>query len=211
MYLIKIPYIIKQWFPKYVWSISTKSKEIYLTFDDGPTPKITEFVLNELKKYNAKATFFCIGNNIVKHPEIFRKIINEEHKIGNHTQNHLNGWTTKTDDYIKNIEQAQKAIQKTIPSCKTNLFRPPYGKIKRKQAKRLLNKGYKIIMWSVLSGDFDCYNSSEMCFKNVVRNTKKGNIIVFHDNEKAKGNMQKTLTKVLAYYSNKGYKFRTLL
>jgi peptidoglycan/xylan/chitin deacetylase (PgdA/CDA1 family) len=198
-------------FSKYTWRFSISKKEIYLTFDDGPTPEITTFVLNELKKHNAKATFFCIGKNISTHPEIFKQIIKEDHSVGNHTQNHLNGWKNKTQDYIKNTSEVQRTLQlSNFKTLKLNLFRPPYGKIKQKQAKYLLSKGYKIIMWSVLSGDFDTNLSKEKCLQNVLKNTSNGSIVVFHDSVKAAEKVKYVLPKVLEYFSKKGFQFKAI-
>ena len=198
-------------FSKYTWRFSISKKEIYLTFDDGPTPEITTFVLNELKKHNAKATFFCIGKNISTHPEIFKQIIKEDHSVGNHTQNHLNGWKNKTQDYIKNTLEVERILQlSNFKTLKLNLFRPPYGKIKQKQAKYLLSKGYKIIMWSVLSGDFDTNLSKEKCLQNVLKNTSNGSIVVFHDSVKAAEKVKYVLPKVLEYFSKKGFQFKAI-
>lgn len=191
-------------------------KEIYLTFDDGPTPEITEFVLNELKKYNAKATFFCIGKNIKNHPEIFSKIIKEGHEIGNHTQNHLNGWKNNTTKYLENVLECKNVIDKQtqnnseLKTKNLKLFRPPYGRVKRKQANALIKKGYKIIMWSVLSGDFDTKISKEKCLQNVLKHTSNGSIVVFHDSVKAAEKVKYVLPKVLDYFTRKGYEFKAI-
>ena len=210
MYFVKTPNSIQRWFSDYIWRFSTSKKELFLTFDDGPNPEITTFVLDILAKYNAKATFFCVGENAIKHPKIFKRILAEGHKIGNHTQNHLNGWKTENTNYIANVGLAEKSFNTVIPNFKTKLFRPPYGKIKKKQATALQNKGYEIIMWTVLSGDFDINCSPKKCYNNIIKNAKSGNIIVFHDSRKAKKNMQETLVNILAYYSNKGFKFKLL-
>ena len=211
LYFPRTPCLIMRIFSKYTWRFSISKKEIYLTFDDGPTPEITTFVLNELKKHNAKATFFCIGKNISTHPEIFKQIIKEDHSVGNHTQNHLNGWKNKTQDYIKNTSEVQRTLQlSNFKTLKLNLFRPPYGKIKQKQAKYLLSKGYKIIMWSVLSGDFDTNLSKEKCLQNVLKNTSNGSIVVFHDSVKAAEKVKYVLPKVLEYFSKKGFQFKAI-
>lgn len=206
---IKTPLLAKKLFPNYVWDISTSKKVIYLTFDDGPTPDITNWTLNVLKQYNAKATFFCIGNNIIKYSEIFQNILNHGHAIGNHTHNHIKGWKTSADDYLKNIAEAQEQI--SLKSPKTiNLFRPPYGQITPKQGKKLIEFGYKIIMWDVLSFDWDKNVEKEVCLENVLTKTTEGSIIVFHDSVKASKNMQYALPKVLTYFSEKGYCFKAL-
>ena len=219
---IKTPLVAKKIFPNYIWDISTNEKVIYLTFDDGPTPEITSWTLNVLKQYNAKATFFCIGNNIEKHPEIFQNVLNDGHAIGNHTQNHIKGWQTKTKDYLKNIENAHSVFRASISKAEknseiknqqsliVNLFRPPYGQIKPKQGRKLINLGYKIIMWDVLSYDWDDNVPKETCLNNVIENTTDGSIIVFHDSVKASKNMQYALPKVLEYFSEKGFAFKAL-
>lgn len=210
-YTIKTPRIIKKLFSRYTWCFSSTKKEIYLTFDDGPIPVVTEFVLNQLKIYNAKATFFCIGDNIRKHPLIFNQILKEGHIIGNHTFNHLNGWEHPLKDYIINTKKAEEIIQKyNKEKVTTRLFRPPYGKIKRSQATELINKGYKIIMWDVLSADFDKKISREKCLENVLKNINNGSIVVFHDSIKAKENLYYTIPKILEEFTRKGYVFKAI-
>ncbi len=212
-YLVKTPKIIQQLFSKYQWKVTTDKKEIYLTFDDGPIPEITPWVLEQLQKYQAKATFFCVGDNVSKYPEVFNSVVQEGHAIGNHTFNHLNGWKTATNSYVENVEKCAVTIKKqqTKP-IETNslLFRPPHGKIKPSQAKKLLQKGYKIILWDVLSGDFDPGLSKETCLNRVLKNTQKGSIIVFHDSEKAFKNLEYVLPKTLEHFSKKGYVFKNL-
>ena len=200
-----------RFFSKYTWCFRSNEKEIFLTFDDGPTPEITQFVLSELKKYNAKATFFCIGKNIQNYPEIFNEIISDGHSIGNHTQNHLNAWKTTTENYIANFLECHKTItQFNKIKFKKQLFRPPYGKIKKSQAKKILKKGYKIIMWDVLSADFDNTISKERCLQNVLNNAKKGSIIVFHDSLKASKKVKYALPAVLKTFSDKGFVFKKI-
>ena len=208
-YFPRTPRLMMRFFSKYTWRFPSSKKEIFLTFDDGPTPEITEFVLSELKKHNAKATFFCIGKNIKNHPEIFSRIISDGHSIGNHTQNHLKGWKTNTQDYIDNVLEVEETLQLcNFTTLQLNLFRPPYGKIKKSQAKELLKKGYKIIMWDVLSADFDITISKEKCLQNVLENTTEGSIIVFHDSVKAAKRMKYALPKVLKTFSDKGFVFK---
>lgn len=225
-YFAKTPKLIQNLFEGYTWKIATSKKEIYLTFDDGPTPKITPWVLNTLSKFNAKATFFCVGDNIKKHPEIFKKIISHNHSIGNHTFNHLKGWKTKTNKYIKNVDETENVIKRleteeqrlksnniqntNNQKLATKFFRPPYGKIKPKQAKVLQKKGYQIIMWDVLSADFDQEIKPEKCFQNVINNSQNGSIVVFHDSEKAFKNLEYTLPKILKHYAEKGFVFKSL-
>ena len=213
---IKTPYVIKKMFPNFIWDIVTYEKTIYLTFDDGPTAEITNWILNTLDTFQAKATFFCIGNNIEKHPETFQNILKNGHAIGNHTQNHVKGWKTKTLDYLAEVEQAEQNIEKqsfqlfNAPKKTAKLFRPPYGKIKSTQSKSLIKQGYKIIMWDVLSFDWDRNISTTKCLENVISKAKNGSIIVFHDSEKASKNMQSALPKVLKHFSEQGYVFKSI-
>jgi len=212
-YWIKTNAIIKKIFSNHVWEISNTENKIYLTFDDGPIPEITEWVLEELKKHNAKATFFCIGHNIEKHPEIFEKVINDAHSVGNHTFNHLNGWKTSTKEYLENFKLCEDSIsnlQSKIYNLKSKLFRPPYGKIKFSQSKKLRKLGYKIIMWDVLSADYDTAISPEKCLENVLKNVSSGSIIVFHDSVKAFPNLEYTLPRALKYWQEKGFVFEKL-
>ncbi|MFA5300996.1 MAG: polysaccharide deacetylase family protein [Lutibacter sp.] len=211
-YLIKTPRFIKFIFNNWIWCFSAKEKVIYLTFDDGPTPGITDWVLNELKKYEAKATFFCIGKNIEKYRELFQRIIEEKHSVGNHTNNHLNGWETITEDYLKNIEDAEKYFEEGLglSTINSKIFRPPYGKLKLSQAKQIRKKGYKIVMWDVLSADFDVEISKEKCLENVVRNIQNGSVVVFHDSVKAAEKLKFILPQVLEYYTSKGFAFKRI-
>ena len=206
LYFIKTPRILKQLFAKYTWSFSSNKKAIYLTFDDGPIPEVTEFVLDQLQQFNAKATFFCIGDNIRKHPSVFSRIISEGHSVGNHTFNHLNGWKSNNATYYENIDKCENLLS----NKKTKLFRPPYGKIKNSQAKQLIANGYKIIMWDVLSADFDITISKEKCLQNVLNNTQNGSIVVFHDSIKASDKLYYTLPILLQEFSEKGYEFKVI-
>ena len=210
-FFINIPKWVQMIFKNHMWSIDTDQKELYLTFDDGPTPEITEWVLDQLEKHKAKATFFCIGKNIEAHPEIFQKLIEGGHSIGNHTYDHLKGWTVNSDVYLENIKKTETLLNTyQLPNSK-RLFRPPYGKITRSQTKKIKEENYDIVMWKVLSADFDKTIRKEKCTENVLRNTTKGAIIVFHDSEKAAKNMRYTLPKVLEYYSKKGYVFKAIV
>ncbi len=209
----KTPKVVKALFPKYIWNIDTTEKVIYLTFDDGPTPEITTWTLDILEKYNAKATFFCIGANVEKYPDIFTEILKKGHSIGNHTQHHLKGWKASKDVYLEDIEKAEDVMRKLVLNSKfriQNLFRPPYGKITSKQGKAVINKDYKIIMWDVLSFDWDNSVSKQDCANNVISKAKEGSIIVFHDSLKSATNMQYALPKVLEYFSEKKYRFKAL-
>jgi len=201
---IKTPWPVKRLFSNYVWDIPNNENKVYLTFDDGPTPEITKWTLHQLKKYNAKATFFCIGDNIRKYPEIFKQIIKDEHSVGNHTFNHLKGWKTCTNDYANNTELCASEICH-LPSANFNLFRPPYGKIKPSQSKLLRKKGYKIIMWDVISYDYDTTSSPEECLENVIKNISSGSIVVFHDSNKAFQNLEFALPRILEFLKEKGF------
>ena len=209
--LAKIPFLLKYLLPHRIWKFPSDEKAIYLSFDDGPIPEVTPWVLEQLKSYNAKASFFCIGDNVQKHPEVFREILAEGHSIGNHTYNHLNGWMTSTEKYVSNVLQAQEEIESfgntEIP---VKLFRPPYGRLKENQARLLREKGFSIVMWEVLSIDYDARLTPEKCFQNVLKNAGPGSIIVFHDSLKAEKNLKAVLPKVLRYYSDKGYDFRAI-
>ena len=207
----KTPFVVKKLFPDYIWEISTNKKELFLTFDDGPTPDVTDWVLDELKLFNAKATFFCIGNNVRQHPQLFNRILKEGHSIGNHTFNHIKGWKTKTNKYLENVFEAEKTITEQFNGFpKSKLFRPPYGQIKPNQGKKLMELGYKIIMWDVLPFDWDKTVSNQECLDIVVSKSKNGSIIVFHDSVKASNNMKFTLPKVLEHFTEKGYSFRAI-
>jgi len=207
-YWVKTNIFIKKIFSGFVWDLPNKEKKVYLTFDDGPTPEITEWTLNQLKQFKVKATFFCIGENIQKYPEIFNKVIEDGHSIGNHTFNHLKGWNTSTEDYIQNFKQCEAEIlkQSLILTTKSKLFRPPYGKIKFSQSRILRKMSYRIIMWDVLSADFDTTISPEKCLENVIKNIRSGSIIIFHDSIKASKNLEYALPKTLVFLKENGYK-----
>jgi peptidoglycan/xylan/chitin deacetylase (PgdA/CDA1 family) len=192
--------LVRSFFPKeLIWNFAIDDKRIYLTFDDGPIPDVTDKVLDLLDLFKAKATFFCTGENVKNNPSLYQMIINRDHAVGNHTQTHLNGRQVSDQKYFDNIKLAKKHIKST-------LFRPPYGRITRSQIK-YLKSHYKIVMWSVLSGDFDENISKDKCWKNVLSNTKEGSIIVFHDSLKAADKMLFTLEKTLNYFKEKGYQF----
>lgn len=206
---IKTHWLIKKIFSNYIWAIPNAENKVYLTFDDGPTPEITNWTLNELQKFEAKATFFCIGDNLRKYPEIYKEIIQKGHSIGNHTFNHLNGWKTNTQTYIENAKLFETELSK-IDTKKYNLFRPPYGKMKSSQANYLIKSGYKIIMWDVLSADYDQTISPEECLDNVLKNISSGSIIVFHDSIKGFKNLEFVLPRTLEFIKNRGYSCEVL-
>lgn len=233
LFRAKYPSILRVLYPERISKIESENT-IYLTFDDGPVPEVTPWVLELLKKYDAKATFFCIGDNVKKHPDVFRQVLASGHLIGNHTFNHIKGWKTNNSDYIENTLKAENLInelvneekrKKTLNSelltlnlerpehgrrANYKLFRPPYGQIKNSQASKLVKKGFKIVMWDVVSGDYEAEFSASQCYDNVVDNAEAGSTIVFHDSEKAFPNLQKILPDILKYYSEKGYQFRSL-
>ncbi len=210
LYLVKTPWWLKRLYPRCIWDIPVKDKIIYLTFDDGPHPEITPFVLDTLEQYQARATFFCIGKNVQAHPDVYQEILLRGHRTGNHTFNHLNGWKTDDAKYIRNITEAADYID-------SDLFRPPYGRISKLQARLLSDppatagsKAFSIIMWTVLSGDFDTSLSADKCTVNVIVNTQPGSIVVFHDSTKAFPRMQTALPKTLQYFSARGYRFESI-
>ncbi|MHA4741749.1 polysaccharide deacetylase family protein [Dyadobacter sp. MSC1_007] len=204
MFLHHSPFWLKAFFPGFTWRIPTHDKVIYLTFDDGPIPDITESVLEILEKFDAKATFFCIGDNVRKHPDVFQKVQNGGHSIGNHTFNHMNGWKTDDDVYLENIQKCQKQLQLT-----TKLFRPPYGRIKKSQSKIVLQER-QIIMWDVLSGDFSPSLTRDICLKKSIHHTRPGSIVLFHDSIKASQNMLYALPRYLEHFKEEGYRFEAL-
>jgi len=192
-----------------LWRVAVEEKTLYLTFDDGPVPGPTEFVVDQLKKYKAKAIFFCIGDNVRKHPLIFEKVLAEGHGIGNHTFNHLKGWSTSNQRYLENIDKCN--VQLTTHSLQPiTLFRPPYGRITNSQIKALKSQ-YQIVMWDVLTHDYSKTISPEQCLKGTINATRPGSIIVFHDSLKAERNMIYVLPKFLEHFTNLGYKFKSLL
>lgn len=213
MYLVKTPWWLKAIYPKLIWQMPIQEKVIYLSFDDGPHEKATPFVLDTLACYNAKASFFCIGKNVLELPAIYERILNEGHSVGNHTQHHSNGWKVSDEAYFSEIDQAATLIQ-------SNLFRPPYGKIKRSQICKLMSttnaqtnfeqSAYTIIMWSVLSGDFDTTINAAACTNNVLKNACPGSIVVFHDSTKAWDRMSVALPAVLEHFSGLGYRFEAI-
>ncbi|MFD0794756.1 polysaccharide deacetylase family protein [Mucilaginibacter litoreus] len=205
MYLVKTPWWLKKLYPQLIWKAEPGTRSIFLTFDDGPIPIVTAYVLNILKKYDAKATFFCIGDNVRKHPDIFEDVKKSGHTIGNHTFNHLKGWATEDDIYLDNFIKADKLLD-------TPFFRPPYGRIKRSQIKLLkqARPDLEIIMWDVLSGDFDMALKPQEALKNVVDNAADGSIVLFHDSIKAFHKMEYALPLVLEHFSKLGYTFKGL-
>lgn len=203
MYFIKTPRWLKRIYSNYVWHIPPQGKDLYLTFDDGPHPVATPFVLDELKKHQAKATFFCLGKNVLEFPDVYRRITDEGHAVGNHTHNHLNGWKTEVANYIGNVKMAANHIN-------SKLFRPPYGRIKKQQGTEIKKLGFEIVMWDVLSGDFDVTLQPSQCLENITRKARAGSIVVFHDSEKAFNNLKFALPGILDCFSANGYRFKAI-
>lgn len=208
--MIKVPKIIKLLFFNQIWNIPNSENIIYLTFDDGPTPEITERVLEILDKHHIKATFFCIGDNVRKYPEIVQKILSKQHSVGNHTYSHLKGWKTLPKIYISNTEACRIKLNSQFTIQNSQIFRPPYGKITPWQSYKLRKLGYKIIMWDVLSKDYDVSISAEKCYENVIQNVSSGSIIVFHDSNKAKENVLNSLEKTIETLKSKGCNFEKI-
>lgn len=205
-YFIKTPWMVRRFFSSYTWRIPTTEKAVYLSFDDGPHPIITPWVLDQLKHYQARASFFCVGNNVEQYPQIYQSILEQGHAVGNHTYHHMNGWKVSVSDYLEDIARAATLI-------KSDLFRPPYGRIRSKQAeqiKTVIGANAQIIMWDVLSADFDRTISKEACLDNVLSHLEAGSIIVFHDSEKAFPHLEYVLPKVLAHLQQEGYICRKL-
>jgi len=227
MYFVRTPYIIKKLFPEIIWDLPNAENKIYLTFDDGPHPEITPWILEQLKQYDAKATFFCLGKNAEKYSEIVKQILQDGHTIGNHGYAHLNGWKTENDMYVKDFEKGEKILKQVqddyiqdqekqkISRYTRNdgeLFRPAYGKIKKSQISFLkshfLNHNSEILIlnWSLMPGDFDQHITSEKCYSNLANNIKSGDIVVLHDNEKSWNHLEYNLPKWLEFIYNKGLK-----
>ena len=202
-YLVKTPLWLKKIYPSCLWNLPRGDKKIYLTFDDGPHPVATPFVLDTLQAYQAKATFFCIGKNVELYPEMYKRILLEGHRVGNHTHNHLNGWKAEDAGYLDNVLMAARCID-------SDLFRPPYGRITRFQIDCLTKPqpGFRIIMWDVLSGDFDTSLTAARCSRNVIKNAQPGSVVVFHDSEKAFERLKGALPGVLDHFAALGFEFQ---
>lgn len=217
-----MPWVVKKLFPQYIWDkkdVVRGDKVIYLSFDDGPVPEITPWVLETLAAYNARATFFMIGDNVRKHQDLFIKVALAGHSIGNHTYNHLNGWKTETTIYLDNVNKAQEEMRQAFKrftiatgensTIEPTLFRPPYGKLSRKQSKAV-QKRFKIVLYDVLAYDWDSNTSAKTCTENVIHYSKPGSIVLFHDSIKAAQNLKKTLPEILEHFTALGYRFEAL-
>jgi len=202
MGLVRLPAWMRMIYPGAVWSLPESGKTIYLTFDDGPVEGVTDKVLEILRRYNAKATFFCIGRNVVRYPRLLERILEEGHVVGNHTFTHPNAWTSGSENYLKDTAQAAKIIP-------GKLFRPPYGRLTPVVLTRL-KKDYRVVMWDVLSRDYDAAVNPEQVYQNVTQHAREGSIIVFHDSQKAAHNVLPALPRILDFFSEKGYAFNSL-
>lgn len=202
MFLAKTPAFLPFLMPSYTWRVPTTEKTLYLTFDDGPIPVVTPWVLETLRTYAAKATFFCVGDNVQKHPEVFQQVISEGHAVGNHTFNHLNGWKTDTNTYLENVAQCSRVFN-------SKLFRPPYGRLRPQQLKALKSE-YQIVMWDILSGDFSQKISGDTCLQQVMQYARPGSIVVLHDSLKAERNLRYVLPRVLEGLGEEGFRFEAL-
>jgi len=200
--MFKKEHIAAKIFRDLTWHFMGKDNELFLTFDDGPTPEITPWVLATLKEFNAMATFFCIGKNVKKYPELYNQILSEGHSVGNHSYTHIKGWKTSNQKYIESVQKAAQVID-------SNLFRPPFGRIRPTQIAQL-KKDFKIIMWDVFSSDFNSKLDKEKCLKNVLGFSESGSIIVFHDTLKAEKNLKYVLPKVLKHFSEQGFVFNPI-
>lgn len=224
MYFNNIEWILSKIYPSLIWSVKNTDKIIFLTFDDGPIPGVTEFVLEQLDQFKAKATFFCVGDNIKKHPGVYQNILCAGHRTGNHTYNHLNGWKTNDQEYYSNIQECQEIMNSQNSKLKTPLrdkqnsksgieysalFRPPYGKIRKRQIAKL-SAQYEIVMWGVLSGDYNYKLPAKNCLRKTIKYSRPGSIIVFHDSLKAEKNLKYVLPRYLQHFSSLGYKFESL-
>ncbi len=209
MYITKIPSFLHNLYPDYIWRYKTQSKELYLTFDDGPTPRVTEWVLDQLAQYEAHATFFMVGDNVIKYPEIAHKVIDAGHQVGNHGQTHKNGWKTDTKVYLKDVLLGHKTLME-YTGLQTILFRPPYAKITGSQARAIL-RTHEVVMMDVISGDFDKSLSGEECYLNVAKHASSGSIVIFHDSLKAWDRLAVSLPLLLKTFHDEGYQFKAVV
>jgi len=186
----------------YLWRKNSSEKVVYLTFDDGPVPEVTPQVLSVLDDFNIKATFFCVGDNVNKYPELYREILLKGHSVGNHTFHHLNGFKVEHEQYLNDVEQASQLID-------SRLFRPPYGKLTRR-GKKILEQKFQIVLWDVISYDYDRNLSPSQVLENVKHNSRNGSVILFHDSVKAKNNMLSVLPDAINFLLAKGFRFERL-
>lgn len=203
----KTPFFAPYIYPRLLWKVKTSEKVIYLTFDDGPIPNLTPWVLDILKEFDAKATFFCVGENVKKHAEIFHRLLEEGHRVGNHTQHHLNGKKTSLEEYLADALACDEAMK--AESVSTDLFRPPYGRLTNAQRKQLIQQK-TIVMWDVLTQDYDQALDPNLILKRSIAATDKGSVVVFHDNLKAERNLKAVLPEYLSHFKKVGYRFEAL-
>ena len=203
MLIEQTPKIFRAFFPDYlIWQIPQKEKTVYLTFDDGPVPEVTPFVLELLEKHAIKATFFCVGDNVCKYPDLFKQMVKGGHQIGNHTFSHLQGFKCSTEQYMEDVEKADLVIQ-------SRLFRPPHGQFRPSQLAQLKEK-YEIVLWDVITRDYNCSLSGEYVANVVKKYARNGSIIVFHDSIKAEKNVRYALPRAIDFLMEEGYKFDVL-
>ncbi len=206
MYIHKTPGWLKLLYPGLIWDHYGEKRQIYLTFDDGPVPRTTSFVLEALSQFDAKATFFCVGENVSQNPDLYARLVENGHSWGNHTHNHLNGWKTANDTYLENISKCQQLL---MLGHQKPMFRPPYSRIKRSQI-RLLKGEYRIVMWDLLTGDFDRTFPPQKCLENSIRLTRPGSIVIFHDSQKSWQNLEFVLPRYLDHFKKQGFQFPAL-
>ena len=215
MNFFKTPALLKYLYPNLLWDkkrdTNGQAPTLYLTFDDGPVPDVTPFVWDTLAQFDARATFFCVGDNVDRYPDLYQETVRQQHTVGNHTYHHVNGWHTKDHTYQQDIAQCAQALRSHHPSAvePSSLFRPPYGKIKRRQIKAL-KAAYTVVMWDILSGDFDPTFDAEACLQKSIRHTRTGTIIIFHDSYKAQKNLTYVLPRYLEHFARAGYTFHAL-
>ncbi len=205
----RTPGWVQNLFPGFIWNKPTDDKVVYLTFDDGPVPQATPVVLDYLSEFNARATFFCVGENVIRYPEVLKQVITQGHSVGNHTHHHLNGWSTPVQDYLQDVEHCQQALNPYLAADFKPMMRPPYGRILPKQWRNLA-ADYQLVMWDVLSGDFSGRIDATTCLKQSIRFTRPGSIVLFHDSIKTIEKLKAVLPAFLKHFSQRGFSFKQL-
>ena len=213
MNFLKTPTLLKYLYPGLLWDKKQETRDpvLYLTFDDGPVPDVTPFVWDTLAQFNAQATFFCVGENVERYPHLYQETVHRQHAVGNHTHHHISGWRTNLSTYLEEVARCAKALSVHHPSTPgtPSLFRPPYGKVSRRQIKAL-KPDYTLVMWDILSGDFDPSFDAEVCLRKSIHHTQAGTIIIFHDSYKAQKNLTYVLPRYLEHFARAGYSFQAL-
>ncbi len=209
MYLTHIPGMIQRKFGQYIWRVNTNEKVVYLTFDDGPTPEVTDWVLDVLIDYDAKATFFMVGDQVRKYPELAHRVIDEGHSVGNHTRTHVHGKKVSTYHYLREFAECQQILRE-YTGHRPKHFRPPYGRITKAQAEPMLKRGIEIVMMDVITGDFDKNVSGEKVYRTAMAHAAPGAVILFHDSAKAWPRLEYALPKVMESLAHQGYSFLAL-